>query len=91
MNEYGQMAMEHWRKYRPTEYAQMTGRETFFRQLGDEIERRIEDRAEELEQAVPPDVPFETRLQRMTAARVDAKYEVLREMLPRAEDDETGQ
>jgi len=91
VNDYGQMAMEHWRKYRPTEYAQMMDREMFFRNLGAEIEDRIDARAEDLEQQVPPDLPFEKRLSRMRAARMDAKYEVLAEMLPRAEDDKTGE
>lgn len=91
MNQYGEMAMEHWRKYRPVEYAQMSDRETFFRELGEEIERRIDDRTEELEQQIPATLPFETRRARMAAARVDAKSAVLQEMLPRAEDDETGQ
>lgn len=91
MNEFGQMAMEHWQKYRPLEYAQMTDRETFFRELGEEIAQRIGDRAADLQQQVPPDLTFEKRLQWMGAAQVDAKYQVLAEMLPRAEDDETGE
>lgn len=88
MNQYGRMAMAHWEKYRPAEYAQMSDRETFFRNLGEEMERRVLDRAETLEAAIPAGVPFQDRWERMMAARPTAEREVLAEMLPRAEDDE---
>jgi hypothetical protein len=69
----------------------MTNPETFFQNLGQQIEDRVLDRGEELEQQVPTDLPFEQRLNRMLAARLDAQSTVLAEMLPRAQDDETGQ
>lgn len=89
MNRYGQMARAHWAKCRPAEYAQMgEGRTTFFWNLGEQIESRIEDRADALERAIPPDLPFQDRMERMRAARPMAEREVLEEMLPRAEEDD---
>lgn len=88
MNQYGQMAMEHWRKHRPAEFAGMTDPQTFFQELGEQIETRILDRAEELEDGIPAGLPYQERLNRMTAARSEAQSLVLEEMLPRAEDDE---
>lgn len=89
MNQYGQMARDHWAKYRPTEYRAMTDQETFFSALGGEIETRIDARADDLEQLVPVDQPYQERLAQMTAARPTAEQEVLAEMLPPAEEDET--
>jgi hypothetical protein len=91
MNQYGAMAMAHWNRHRPVEYAAMANRERFFQDLGDQIEARILDRAEALEQAIPADQPFQDPLEQMMAARPTAQREVLEEMLPRAEDDETGE
>lgn len=91
MNQYGRMAMAHWSRHRPAEYAQMSDRQSFFESLGNQIEHRIQERAEALEQAVPANLPFQDRWARMMAARPDAQREVLAEMLPRAEDDETGE
>ncbi|HCU50144.1 MAG TPA: hypothetical protein DGG94_10150 [Micromonosporaceae bacterium] len=85
------MAQEHWLRYRPVEYSQMTLRVAFFRTLGDQIESRIDDRADQLEQLVPADLPFQERMGRMMDARSQAELEVLAEMLPRAEEDETGE
>lgn len=91
MNQYGRMAMAHWQRYQPSEYAKMSDRETFFRDLGDQIERRILDRAEALEEAIPANQPFQDRWNQMMAARPTAEREVLAEMLPLAEDHETGE
>jgi hypothetical protein len=91
VNQYGQVAQAHWKRYRPAEYARISDRETFFRDLGNQIEQRILDRADALEQAVPAGQPFQARWEQMMAARPTAEREVLAEMLPAAEDDETGE
>jgi hypothetical protein len=52
MNPYGHMAMEHWRKYRPVEFSRIADPMTFFRKLGEEINGRILDRVDELEEQV---------------------------------------
>lgn len=91
MNHYGAMMQTHWRRHRPHEYATMTNRETFFANLGEEVQRLVQDREAELEEAVPADLAFQDRLERMRAARSTAERQVLAEMLPVAEDHETGE
>jgi hypothetical protein len=91
MNPYGHMAMEHWRKYRPEEFSRIADPTTFFQKLGQEIESRILDRVEEMEQEIPKGLPDGQRMTRSLAIRPDAERDVLQEMLPRAEDDETGE
>lgn len=88
MNQYGTMARDHYRRYRPTGFRAIKDPTTFFHWLGLEIERRIDDRAALLEEMVPTDLPFQERLQQMTAARSEAERLVLAETLPAAEDDE---
>lgn len=91
MNPYGHMAMEHWAKHRPLEFSRIADPQTFFQELGEQINARILDRVDELEQQVPKDLPPGQRTSRFLAIRPDAERDVLQEMLPRAEDDETGE
>lgn len=91
MNPYGHVAMEHWRKYRPVEFSGIADPMTFFPELGEQIESRILDRVDELGQEIPRDLPDGQRMTRLLATRPDAERDVLAEMLPRAEDDETDQ
>lgn len=90
MNFYGQRAMEHWRKYRPTEYQAMSPeeRETFFTSWGDWADQEIRTLADVKAGTGTADEPYLDRAARLHTAMVEAKSEVLREMLPPAEEDE---
>jgi hypothetical protein len=42
MNHYGAQAMRHWRSHLPTRFAQITDPETFFTDLGEQVETEVE-------------------------------------------------
>jgi hypothetical protein len=88
MNHYGEMARQHWAKYRPVEYQAMTGREEFFRNLGEQISDQIADLTPDLEGEAPAGETFPAKLGRLNWARLTAQEQVLRETLPPAEGDE---
>lgn len=88
MNHYGQMARDHWAKYRPREYRAMTGRERFFTDLGERISDQVADLAAALEGQPPPGETFLDRVGRLNMAQLMAREQVLRETLPPAEQDE---
>ena len=88
MNRYGSKAREHWAKYRPTEYAQLSDREEFFTRLGEDLEQQIDALSLSLE---GEDLPGETYLEkvgRLNMAKLTAETQVLRETLPITEEDE---
>lgn len=88
MNHYGQMALAHWRTYRPVEYARMTDREAFFQALGEQIDDQIAGLRPDLEGTAPPGETFQQRVGRLNWAALIAREQVLREVLPMAEVDD---
>ena len=41
MNEYGAMARDHYRRWRPASYAEITDPESYFTDLGDRVAQEI--------------------------------------------------
>ena len=81
MNDYGRLAMMHWRRWLPTRYATIQDPEVFFSTLGRQAENQVLDLAEQLE---GPDLPGETYLEkigRLNMARMQAEELVLREVI----------
>ena len=81
MNDYGHLAMMHWRRWLPTRYATIQDPEVFFSTLGRQAENQVLDLAEQLE---GPDLPGETYLEkigRLNMARMQAEELVLREVI----------
>ena len=81
MNDYGRLAMVHWRRWLPTRYAAITDPEVFFSMLGRQAESQVLDLAEQLE---GPDLPGEGYLEkvgRLNMARMQAEELVLREVI----------
>jgi hypothetical protein len=88
MNQYGQMAMRHWRKYRPEQFRQIQDPDTFFTNLGEQISAEITELAAELEGTPPDGENFLQRVGRLNTARLNAQEQVLRETLPEAQQED---
>jgi hypothetical protein len=82
MNQYGHMAMKHWRTYRPVQYATISDPDRFFTQLGEQIAQQIATLAADLEGTPSPEESFLERVGRLNMARLSAQEQVLRETLP---------
>jgi hypothetical protein len=81
MNDYGHLAMEHWRRWLPARYAAIGQPEVFFSTLGLQAENQVLDLAERLE---GPDLPGETylgKVGRLNMAKLQAREQVLREVI----------
>ena len=81
MNDYGRLAMVHWRRWLPARYAAIQDPEVFFSMLGRQAENQVLDLAEQLE---GPDLPGEGYLEkigRLNMARMQAEELVLREVI----------
>ena len=80
MNRYGRLAQQHWAKWRPNQLSQIPDPETFFTDLGEEVETQIEA----LEIALAGEDPggdYLEKVGRLRNARMTAESQVLREMV----------
>ena len=81
MNRYGTQAMRHWQQTDPARYQQIPDPETFFTELGEQVESEIQALADAL---AGPDRPGETYMEkvgRLNMARFNAESDILREMV----------
>ena len=81
MNRYGTQAMRHWQQTDPARYQQIPDPETFFTELGEQVESEIQTLANAL---AGPDRPGETYMEkvgRLNMARFNAESDILREMV----------
>lgn len=90
MNRYGQMAWDHWRKWRPRMLSGIEDPQTFFSTLGQETEQEIDELAQQI---AGQDRPGETTLQktaRLREARISAESDLLplRITLPAEDEDQ---
>ncbi len=88
MNELGRMAMDHWRVARPLSYQRIPEeeREKYFTDLGEQAQEELESLWIEL---AGDDRPGETAQQkqgRLNMARLQAREQVMREMILLPED-----
>ena len=91
MNEYALMAHEHWKRFRPTHYASLPDRETFFATLGQQAQTEIETRAQRLAGADPAGEGYMQKLRRLETAKRTARDEVIREMILVTPEDEEAE
>lgn len=87
MNPYGARARHHWQKHLPSQFSQIADPESFFNSLGEQIQTQIEFRSDQIAGDDRPGETFMDKLGRLNMARLTAEDDVLREMLPPAEDD----
>lgn len=76
---------EHWRKYLPAAYAQLTDQAAFFADQGAEAERQMFELADALAGDHPPGEEYMQTVGRLNEARRTVESTVLRELLPEAE------
>ena len=81
MNRYGRLAQQHWAKWRPNQLSQIPDPETFFTDLGAEVERQIEALEIALAGNDPGGEDYLDKVGRLRTARMTAESQVLREMV----------
>jgi hypothetical protein len=79
MNQYGQMAQEHWARWLPTRYAMIENPDSFFSDLGDQAWERIDQMATDLAGDDPPGEGYLGKVGRLGEARHRAEQIVLAE------------
>lgn len=79
MNPYGTRMREHYAKHRATELAAIADPESFFEDLGLQIETEIDMLADRIAGPSDPAEGYLERVGRLTEARTTAESEVLRE------------
>ena len=79
MNEYGQMALDHWQRWLPERYSQIEDPNSFFSTLGDQVATRIADLTLDLAGEDPPGETFMQKLGRLNNAAQRAREMVLPE------------
>ncbi len=81
MNKYAKLAMSHWKRTDPDRYATIADPQTFFRELGEQVESQVQQLAQTL---AGPDQPGEEYLQkvgRLNMARLQAEEAILTELV----------
>jgi len=81
MNEYGQMAHDHWKRWLPQRYSQIEDPSNFFSTLGDQVSTRIADLTLDLAGEDPPGETFIAKLGRLNNAKQRAREIVLPELV----------
>lgn len=80
MNQYGTRAKQHWQKYLPQQFRQLSDPDSFFSELGDQIADRVQSLTQDLAGDDPPGEGFLQKLGRLNMARRDAESQILKEM-----------
>jgi hypothetical protein len=80
MNRYGVRALEHWEKWLPERFREISHPQTYFSTLGEEIEQKIDELSQHLAGDDPPGEDYIEKLGRLNMARRDAEEQVMREM-----------
>ena len=81
MNHYGQLAMDHWARWLPAQFAAIPDRESFFLDLGSRAESRIDELALEFAGDDPPGETYLSKVGRLGEARHRAEQIVLSDMI----------
>lgn len=81
MNRYGKQAMEHWSQVAPQRYSEIPDPIQFFSALGDQVQERILDLAQELTEPDQPGEDSAHKAGRINNARNRAQEIVLAEMV----------
>ncbi|MGH3407475.1 MAG: hypothetical protein ACRDRJ_33995 [Streptosporangiaceae bacterium] len=95
MNQYGQMARDHWARWLPARYATIQDPDSFFSDLGIQAEQRIDHLAAELAGDDQPGEGYLAKAGRLGEARHRAEQMVLREDIlldpePEADEEDTS-
>lgn len=77
MNRYGSMAMRHWARWLPRQYAAISDPDAFFTTLGEEVARQIDELTDELMDEIGQSESYLAQVGRLFAARAIAEELVL--------------
>ncbi len=91
MNQYAQMAEQHWRRHLPAHYREIPDPGSFFSTLGEEAAQRIGDLTLDLAGEDPPGEDYQGKLGRLNMARLRAQEIVYRDLLLPPPEDEQDQ
>jgi len=89
MNQYGDRAQDHWKKYLPRRYKALPDPEAFFNDLGEQISERVHELTGVLAGENLPGEDFMVRVGRRNMARLNAESQALQELALLPEEDET--
>jgi len=83
VNEYGAMARDHYRRWRPASYAEITDPDGYFTDLGDRVAQEICDLWAGLRARAgnPPGEDYLSRVGRLNALRKQAEEIVLADLV----------
>lgn len=81
MNHYAIRARDHWARWLPTRYAQLTDPDSFFTDLGDQAAQQIADLMMDLAGDDPPGETYLEKMGRLNIARLRAEEIVLPELI----------
>lgn len=81
MNKYGRQAMEFWRTWRPSAYQKIPDPQTYFTNLGEEIEDRAVQVQEALISQLPAQNNYQVRLGQMNMAKMAAEEAAMKELV----------
>ena len=81
VNHYGEMAQQHWARWLPGRYAAIEDPDSFFSDLGNRAEERIDGLAQDLAGDDPPGEGYLAKAGRLGEARHRAEQIVLTEMI----------
>lgn len=87
-SKYAVMLRQHWEEHRPRELSQMQDPEKFFREMGMQVAEAIAAAEEDLEETLEPETDYQARVGQLNQIAATAREQVLREMLPPAEDEQ---
>lgn len=79
MNQYGRQAMDHWRRWLPSRFAQIEDQDRFFATLGEEVAEQIADQSAELAAQSPAEGAYLDEVGRLNSIRQRVEEQVLQE------------
>lgn len=88
MNRYGKLAWERMRTFQPEVLAGIEDPDSYFLSLGEDLERQINDLAEQIAGQAQRGETYQERLGRLREARITAESETLRHVGVPEEDEE---
>jgi hypothetical protein len=87
MNRYGVLARDHWQTHLPDRYRALEDPQTFFTELGEQIQERVDELMEARRPKLGSD--YLRNLQDLNLAKQEAEDEALRELALLAPDEES--
>ena len=80
-SRYATQARAHWTRWRPAQLAQIPDPETFFAELGEQVQTQVDQVASDQAGQDVPGESYLAKVGRLRMARFDAEAQVLRELV----------